>query len=148
MYISSYHFLMSLELEIHVVQFLSYAILQMCFAVFSWFLEPLRLFFTFSTVSWEVHPFFKFCVPELIFDGSKVIASNFHVWRSRTHFLGGLGTAASIFHILRSLTQFRQFGGRYVHLLFHTPFRLFSGPLRSFSRFVLLDSFSAVLEVV
>jgi hypothetical protein len=41
---------------------------------------------SFSTVPRVPGPIFMFCTPELVFDGTKGIGSQFHILRSRTHF--------------------------------------------------------------
>jgi hypothetical protein len=66
--------------------------------MFSYFALPV----SFSTVSSASVPFFMFCAPRLIFDGTEGVLSRFHV--------------------LRALTHFRRFRGRRV------PFSCFSGP--------------------
>jgi hypothetical protein len=41
---------------------------------------------SFSTVSWALGLFFLFCAPDLVFDGSGVVVSSFHVFHTRTRF--------------------------------------------------------------
>jgi hypothetical protein len=41
---------------------------------------------TFSAVPRAAGPFFMFCTPGLIFDGTEAVGSRFHVWRTRTRF--------------------------------------------------------------
>jgi hypothetical protein len=98
-----------------------------------------------------------FCLPGLIFGGSEGVVSRYHVLRVQTHFravpmtsgpvfmfsrasdplfmfcaprliFGGTGDVVSCFYVLRSRTRFRRYRGRWV----------------PFSRFALLDPFSAI----
>jgi hypothetical protein len=79
----------------------------------------------FSAVSRVSGPFFMFCAPELVFDGTVGIGSRFYVLRSRTSFRRY--RVRSLFHVLRAQTLFRLYRGHRV----------------LFSCFAILDSFSA-----
>jgi hypothetical protein len=82
---------------------------------------------SFSAVSGASSPVFLFCAPGLVFGGSKVVVSRFHILRSRTRFRRYRGRRVP-FHLLRTQIRFRRYQGRRV----------------PFSNFVLPDSFSAV----
>jgi hypothetical protein len=102
---------------------------------------------SFSTVPRTSAPVFMFCVPELIFYGTKDVGSRFHVLRARTHFrryrgrrdhffmfcapelvFGGTEGVGTSFHALRAQTHFLRYQGRWL------PFSCFAVP----------DSFLAV----
>jgi hypothetical protein len=127
---------------------------------FSCFMLPT----SFLAVPRTSDPVFMFCAPRLIFGGTKVVGSRFHVLRFRTQFrryrgrqvpfscfaiglvFGGTRSGGSLFHVVRSLTHFRRYRVRRV------PFSCFalphsfslaskaSGPISCFAR---SDSFSA-----
>jgi hypothetical protein len=85
---------------------------------------------SFSTVPRATHPIFIFSAPILIFGGTEVVGSRFHVLCSRTRFRRYRGRKV-LFHVLRSRTHFRRYRRRRV----------------LFSCFARPDSFSAVPKV-
>jgi hypothetical protein len=82
---------------------------------------------SFSAVQRASGPIFMFCALGLVFGGTEVVESFFHVLLSGFIF-GGTEGVGSRFHVLRSRTRFRRYRGRRV----------------LFSSFALPDSFSAV----
>jgi hypothetical protein len=103
-------------------------------------------FDSFSAMSSASGPYFMFCAPVLVFNGTEGVGSRFHVLlsglvfsgtedvRSRFHVLrpelifGGTEGVRSLFHVIRARTHFWRYRGRRVSLLC----------------FALPDSFSAV----
>jgi hypothetical protein len=65
-------------------------------------------------------PVFKFCGPRIVFGGTEVVGSHFHVLRARTHF-GGSEGVGSHFHVLRARTHFLRYRGRVPFLCFARP---------------------------
>jgi hypothetical protein len=76
--------------------------------------SPVLMFCTpgfISTVPGALGPVFMFCASRLIFGGTDDAGSNFHILRSRTHFMRNRGPT---FHILRFRTQFWRYRERWV----------------------------------
>jgi hypothetical protein len=67
---------------------------------------------SFSAVSRATGPFFKFCAPRQVSDGTAGIGSRFQVLRSRTQFCGTKGIG-SRFEVLRDMILFRRYRGRW-----------------------------------
>jgi hypothetical protein len=65
---------------------------------------------SFSAVLRALGPFFIFCAPELVFDGTECVGSHCHVLRARTHFRRYRGRQV-LFSCFRSRTRFRRYRG-------------------------------------
>jgi hypothetical protein len=92
-------------------------------APFSNFMRP----YSFSAVPRVSDPDFMFCAPELVFGGTEIVGS--------------------LFHVFRSWTYFRRYRGRRVQFSYfalRTSFRWYRGHLVPFYCFACPDSFSAV----
>jgi hypothetical protein len=68
---------------------------------------------SFSAVPMATGPVFIFCAPGLIFGGTEIVGSRFHVWRTRISFRQFRGRQVQ-FHVYRSRTHFRRYRGRRV----------------------------------
>jgi hypothetical protein len=95
---------------------------------------------SFSAVQWASDPIFLFCDPGLIFDGTVVVGSRFHVLRSRTRFrrYRGCHFSCSCFARLDSFSAVP--GASLLVFLFCAPRLFFGGTEGVVSRFDVLCS--------
>jgi hypothetical protein len=101
---------------------------------------------SFLTVPRTLGPYFKYCSPGLIFDGTEGVGSLFHVLRSRTPFrrYRGLRIPFSCCAFPNSFSAVSRASGLFFMLNARTHFQRYGGCRVPFSYFAVPDSFSAV----
>jgi hypothetical protein len=104
--------------------------------------------FSFSAVPKASGAVFMYYRSELVFGGTEVVGSRFHVLRAQTHFRRYRGRWVTFFDVLRAKTHFWLYRGRQVTFFIFLPARTRlwgnRGRRLPFSCFACPDSFSAV----